>query len=182
MGHRSRRLLVHQFSRLVVLGFLLLLPLQGLAAWRGLEAAAQLQSQLAAIQAPPLSAADQGPGNQPAQAGWLAGARRCADQGEPAGAAAGALAGDGVCGERPAQHIAAPAGAGAAVGGTLPIRQPAQISSRSITSPGNRGAPSKRSAGSIRRGLWAGPASAPQISTARCSGISSQPRRAPLAW
>ncbi len=68
-------------------GFLLLLPLQGLAAWRGLEAAqslayragrvqqarlaqfrqaversatiAELQSQLASIQAPPLSAADQ---------------------------------------------------------------------------------------------------------------------------
>ena len=70
-----------------MLGFLLLLPLQELAAWRGLEAAqslayragrvqqarlaqfrqamersatiAQLQSQLASIQAPPLSAADQ---------------------------------------------------------------------------------------------------------------------------
>jgi len=78
---------VRQFSRLVVLGFLLLIPLQGLAAWRGLEAAkslayragrvqqarlaqfrqvversgtiAELQNQLAAIQAPPLSAADQ---------------------------------------------------------------------------------------------------------------------------
>jgi len=105
MGHRSRRLLVHQFSRLVVLGFLLLLPLQGLAAWRGLEAAAQLQSQLAAIQAPPLSAADQGPGNQPAQAGRPAGAHRRADHGEPAGAAAGAADGHRFCRER---HTAAP--------------------------------------------------------------------------
>jgi hypothetical protein len=87
MWHQGRRLLVRQFSRAVVLGFLLLLPLQGLAAWRGLEAArslayragrvqqarlvqfrqaversasiAELQNQLASIQAPPLSAADQ---------------------------------------------------------------------------------------------------------------------------
>jgi hypothetical protein len=87
MWHQSRRLLVRQFSRAVVLGFLLLIPLQGLAAWRGLEAArslayragrvqqarlvqfcqaversgtiAELQGRLAAIQAPPLSAADQ---------------------------------------------------------------------------------------------------------------------------
>jgi hypothetical protein len=87
MWHQARRLLVRQFSRAVVLGFLLLLPLQGLAAWRGLEAArslayragrvqqvrlvqfrqaversgsiAELQNQLASIQAPPLSAADQ---------------------------------------------------------------------------------------------------------------------------
>jgi len=87
MWHQARRLLVRQCSRAVVLGFLLLLPLQGLAAWRGLEAArslayragrvqqarlvqfrqaversatiAELQNQLASIQAPPLSAADQ---------------------------------------------------------------------------------------------------------------------------
>jgi hypothetical protein len=85
--HQARRLLVRRCSRLVVVGFLLLLPLQALAAWRGLEAArslsyragrvqqarlaqfrqaversssiAELQNQLAAIQAPPLSAADQ---------------------------------------------------------------------------------------------------------------------------
>ena len=71
----------------MVLGFLLLIPLQGLAAWRGLEAAqslayragrvqqarlaqfrqaversatiAELKNLLASIQAPPLSAADQ---------------------------------------------------------------------------------------------------------------------------
>ena len=88
--HQARRLLVRRCSRLVVLGFLLLIPLQGLAAWRGLEAAkslayragrvqqarlaqirqaversgtiAELQNQLAAIQAPPLSAADQSQG------------------------------------------------------------------------------------------------------------------------
>jgi hypothetical protein len=87
MWHQARRLLVRRCSRAVVLGFLLLIPLQGLAAWRGLEAAqslsyragrvqqarlaqfrqaversgtiAELQNQLAAIQAPPLSAADQ---------------------------------------------------------------------------------------------------------------------------
>jgi hypothetical protein len=74
-------------ARAVMMAFLLLLPLQGLAAWRGLEVAqslayhagrvqqarlaqfrqaversgsiAELQNQLAAIQAPPLSAADQ---------------------------------------------------------------------------------------------------------------------------
>jgi hypothetical protein len=85
--HQARRLLVRRCSRAVMLGFLLLIPLQGLAAWRGLEAAqslayragrvqqarlaqfrqaversatiAELQNQLAAIQAPPLSAADQ---------------------------------------------------------------------------------------------------------------------------
>jgi hypothetical protein len=85
--HHARRLLVRQCSRLVVLGFLLLIPLQGLAATLGREAAqslanragslqqarleqfrravqrsgsiAELQGQLAAIQAPPLSAADQ---------------------------------------------------------------------------------------------------------------------------
>ena len=85
--YQARRLLVRRSSRLVMVGFLLLLPLQGLAAWRGMEAAqslsfragrvqqarlvqfrqaversatiAQLQSQLAAIQAPPLSPADQ---------------------------------------------------------------------------------------------------------------------------
>ena len=82
--HQARRLLVRRCSRLVVLGFLLLIPLQGLAAWRGLEAAkslsyragrvqqarlaqfrqavessttiAELQNQLAAIQAPPRGA------------------------------------------------------------------------------------------------------------------------------
>jgi hypothetical protein len=87
LRHQARRLLVRRCSRLVVLGFLLLIPLQGLAAWRGLEAAkslayragrvqqarlaqirqaversgtiAELQNQLAAIQAPPLSPADQ---------------------------------------------------------------------------------------------------------------------------
>jgi hypothetical protein len=81
-------------------GFLLLLPLQGLAAWRGLEAAqslayragrvqqtrlaqfrqaversatiAELQSQLASIQAPPLSAADQRQGLPALKAGLLA--------------------------------------------------------------------------------------------------------------
>ena len=85
--HQSRRLLVRRCSRAVIVGFLLLLPLQGLAAWRGLEVAqslayrawrvqqarlaqfrqaversatiAELQNQLAAIQALPLSAADQ---------------------------------------------------------------------------------------------------------------------------
>ena len=85
--HHARRLLVRQCSGLVVLGFLLLIPLQGLAATLGREAAqsqanraaslqqarleqfrqavqrsgsiAELQGQLAAIQAPPLSAADQ---------------------------------------------------------------------------------------------------------------------------
>ncbi|MCX5949663.1 MAG: hypothetical protein NT158_00420 [Cyanobacteria bacterium] len=85
--HQARRLLVRRCSRLVMVGFLLLLPLQGFAAWRGLDAAqslayragrvqqarlaqfrqaversatnAELQNQLAAIQAPPLSAADQ---------------------------------------------------------------------------------------------------------------------------
>jgi len=85
--HHFHRLLVCQCSRLVMVGFLLLIPLQGFAAWRGLEAAqslsyragrvqqarlaqfrqvversgtiAELQNQLAAIQAPPLSAADQ---------------------------------------------------------------------------------------------------------------------------
>ena len=85
--YQARRLLVRRSSRLVMVGFLLLLPLQGLAAWRGLEAAqslsyragrvqqarlaqfrqaversssiAELQNQLAAIQAPPLSPADQ---------------------------------------------------------------------------------------------------------------------------
>ena len=87
MWHQARRLLVRRCSRAVMAGFLLLLPLQGLAAWRGLDAAqslayragrvqqarlaqfrqaversatiAELQSQLASIQAPPLSAADQ---------------------------------------------------------------------------------------------------------------------------
>jgi hypothetical protein len=87
MWHQARRLLVRRRSRAVMVAFLLLLPLQGLAAWRGLEAArslayragrvqqarlvqfrqaversgtiAELQNQLAAIQAPPLSAADQ---------------------------------------------------------------------------------------------------------------------------
>ncbi len=85
--HQSRRLLVRRCSRAVIVGFLLLLPLQGLAAWRGMEVAqslayragrvqqarlvqflqaversatiAELQSQLAVIQVPPLSAADQ---------------------------------------------------------------------------------------------------------------------------
>ena len=87
MWHQARRLLVRRCSRAVMLGFLLLLPLQGLAAWRGLEAAqslayragrvqqarlaqfrqamersatiAERQSWLAAIHAPPLSATDQ---------------------------------------------------------------------------------------------------------------------------
>jgi hypothetical protein len=82
--YRARRRLVRRCSPLVMVGFL---PLQGLAAWRGMEAAqslsfragrvqqtrlaqfrqaversatmAELQNQLAAIQAPPLSAADQ---------------------------------------------------------------------------------------------------------------------------
>ena len=85
--HQARRLLVRRCSRLVMVVFLLLPPLQGFAAWRGLDAAqslayragrvqharlaqfrqaversgsiAELQSQLASIQAPPLSAADQ---------------------------------------------------------------------------------------------------------------------------
>ena len=50
MGHRSRRLLVRQFSRAVVLGFLLLVPLQGLAAWRGLEAAKSLAYRAGRVQ------------------------------------------------------------------------------------------------------------------------------------
>ncbi len=37
--HQSRRLLVRRCTRAVIVGFLLLLPLQGLAAWRGLEVA-----------------------------------------------------------------------------------------------------------------------------------------------
>ena len=37
--HQSRRLLVRRCSRAVMVAFLLLLPLQGLAAWRGLELA-----------------------------------------------------------------------------------------------------------------------------------------------
>jgi hypothetical protein len=85
--HQSCRLLVRRCSRPVMVAFLLLLPLQVLAAWRGLEVAqslayragrvqqvrlvqfrqaversgtiAELQNQLAAIQAPPLSPADQ---------------------------------------------------------------------------------------------------------------------------
>ena len=85
--HQARRLLVGRCSKFAVLGFWLLIPLQGLAAWRGLEAAqslavragrqqqarlgqfrqaversgtlAELQNQLAEIQAPPLSPADQ---------------------------------------------------------------------------------------------------------------------------
>ncbi len=85
--HQARLLLVRRCSRTVMLGFLLLIPLQGLAALRGLEAAkslayragsvqedrlaqfrqaversgtiAELQGQLAAIQAPALSPADQ---------------------------------------------------------------------------------------------------------------------------
>jgi len=88
--HQTRRLLVRRYSRPVMVAFLLLLPLQVLAAWRGLEVAqslayragrvqqvrlvqfrqaversgtiAELQNQLAAIQAPPLSAADQSQG------------------------------------------------------------------------------------------------------------------------
>jgi hypothetical protein len=85
--HQTRPLLVRRCSKAVMVAFLLLLPLQGLAAWRGLEAAqslayragrvqqarlvqvrqvversgsiAELHNQFAAIQAPPLSAADQ---------------------------------------------------------------------------------------------------------------------------
>ena len=85
--HQSCQLLVRRCSRAVMVAFLLLLPFQGMAAWRGLDAAqslaylagrvqqvrlaqfrlaversgtiAELQNQLAAIQAPPLSAADQ---------------------------------------------------------------------------------------------------------------------------
>ncbi|MEI6029859.1 MAG: hypothetical protein WCQ20_01690 [Synechococcaceae cyanobacterium ELA739] len=85
--HDARRLLVRRCCGWVAIGFLLLIPLQGLAAWRGLENAtalsnragqgqqariqqfrqavisaqslAGLQANLAAIQAPPLSAADQ---------------------------------------------------------------------------------------------------------------------------
>jgi hypothetical protein len=98
--HQARRLLVRRCSRAVMLGFLLLIPLQGLAAWRGLEAAqslayragrvqqarlaqfrqaversatiAELQNQLAAIQAPPLSAADQRQGLPALKADLLA--------------------------------------------------------------------------------------------------------------
>ena len=40
--YQARRLLVRRTSRLVMVGFLLLLPLQGLAAWRGMEAAQSL--------------------------------------------------------------------------------------------------------------------------------------------
>ena len=50
MWHQARRLLVRQFSRAVVLGFLLLLPLQGLAAWRGLEAARSLAYRAGRVQ------------------------------------------------------------------------------------------------------------------------------------
>lgn len=63
----------------------------------------------------------------------------------------------------------------------LPVpAQPAQISSRSIASPGNWGSPSRRVAASSRRGGAGHSASGPQTSTARSSGINSQPRRAPL--
>ena len=85
--HQARRLLVRRCCGWVAIGFLLLIPLQGLAAWRGLENAkalssragrgqqeriqlfrkavisaqslSGLQANLAAIQAPPLSAVDQ---------------------------------------------------------------------------------------------------------------------------
>jgi len=87
LWHQFGRLVVGRFSLPVAIGFLLLIPLQGLAAWRGLDGAqalsnragqakegrmaqfrqaversttmAELQIQLAAVQAPPLSAADQ---------------------------------------------------------------------------------------------------------------------------
>ena len=63
----------------------------------------------------------------------------------------------------------------------LPVpAQPAQISSRSIASPGNWGSPSRRVAASSRRGGAGDSASGPQTSTARSAGINSQPRRAPL--
>ena len=48
--HQARRLLMRQCSRLVVLGFLVLLPLQGLAAWRGLEAAQSLAYRAGRVQ------------------------------------------------------------------------------------------------------------------------------------
>ncbi|MEY4809545.1 MAG: hypothetical protein RLZZ206_3934 [Cyanobacteriota bacterium] len=59
-----------------------------------------------------------------------------------------------------------------------------QISSSSSTSPGNTAPPSRRMAFSSRCGAVATPDSgrAGQISTARCSGNSSQPSWAPLAW
>ena len=58
--HQARRLLVRRCSRAVMVAFLLLLPLQGLAAWRGLEAAQSLayragrvqQARLAQLQPP----------------------------------------------------------------------------------------------------------------------------------
>jgi len=65
---------------------------------------------------------------------------------------------------------------------SLRIVQPAQISSSSSTSPGNNAPPSRRMAASRRCG--AGSSFSPsifQISTARCSGNSSQPSWAPLA-
>ena len=50
LWHQARRLLVRRCSRLVVLGFLLLIPLQGLAAWRGLEAAKSLAYRAGRVQ------------------------------------------------------------------------------------------------------------------------------------
>ena len=50
LRHQARRLLVRRCSRLVVLGFLLLIPLQGLAAWRGLEAAKSLAYRAGRVQ------------------------------------------------------------------------------------------------------------------------------------
>lgn len=56
---------------------------------------------------------------------------------------------------------------------------PCQISSRSISSPGKRGAASRLVAASMRWG--SPPPLAGHTSTACCSGISSQPSWAPLA-
>ena len=48
--YQARRLLVRRTSRLVMVGFLLLLPLQGLAAWRGMEAAQSLSYRAGRVQ------------------------------------------------------------------------------------------------------------------------------------
>ncbi len=98
--HHARRLLVRRCSGWVAVGFLLLIPLQGLAAWRALDWAgaaesrgarqelqriaqfrqavvsadnvAALQVKLAAIQAPPLGSVDQSQSLAAIKSGLLA--------------------------------------------------------------------------------------------------------------
>jgi hypothetical protein len=98
--HHARRLLVRRCSGWVAIGFLLLIPLQGLAAWRALDWAgaaqsraarqelqriaqfrqavvsadsvAALQVKLAAIQAPPLGSVDQSQSLAAIKSGLLA--------------------------------------------------------------------------------------------------------------